>query len=192
MKSWEETKNKIHERLLSSEWQAWEIPRLVKVNAVADLWRTWYADFGDAGSLRCISSVTHKDMQAWGITLDDLEKAAKENDAYNYTVTYIGDIGGTIPSGENPAMYSVSNKDGFFGATGVLNKNIQAKLIELFPTGYYILPFTVCECIIVSNEIDKEELACMLYQVSRTQVEAEERLSDHILQIKDGDLVVVA
>ena len=194
MKTWKNVKDKIHERLLSSEWHAGELRQLVKKNAVADIWRTWYADFGDLLGMQCIVSITYKHLKIWGVTPDDLEEAARANDAGNYKVCYMGEIAGLMaaPPESNAAVYSVSNEGGFFGAAAVMKKDVQAELAGLFPSGYYILPVTVGECIAVSGEMDADELARMVFQISRADLQDEDRLSDHVFRIENGDLVVVA
>ena len=192
--AWENARGKIHERLLSSEWHAEELRQLVKKNAAADIWRTWYVSTGDLSDMQCIVSITYKHLKMWGVTPDDLERAARANDAGNYKVCCMGEIAGLMaaPPESNAAVYSVSNEDGFFGAATVMNKDAQAELARLFPSGYYILPVTVGECIAVSDEMDADELARMVFQISRTDIQDEDRLSDHIFRIENGTLVVVA
>ena len=68
----------------------------------------------------------------------------------------------------------------------------QAELAGLFPSGYYILPVTVGECAAVSDEMDADELARMMFQISRADLQDEDRLSDHVFRIENGTLVVVA
>lgn len=192
---WNDVKNRIHERLLSSEWHADQLCQLVKINAAADIWRTWYVDLGDLLGDHSITAVTYKLLQTWGITLDELENAACLNDTRTYTVRNMGEIVGimmTPPASEDAAMYVVSNEACFFGAVGVLDKHMQAKLAAIFPAGCFILPSSVHECIAVSGKMDADELARMVFQINRAEVEERDRLSDHVFQIDDGRLIVAA
>lgn len=193
--SWKDVKDKIHERLLSSEWHADQLCRLVKINAAADIWRTWYVDLSDLLGSHSIVAVTYKLFQIWGVSLDEIENAARLNDAGTYTVHSMGEIVGIVaaPPESDPAdMFIVSNAACFFGAAGVLDKHMQEKFAAIFPSGYFILPSSVHECIVVSSEMDAEELACMVFQVNRAEVGEQDRLSDHVFKIDDGRLVVAA
>ena len=57
---WNDVKGRIHERLLSSEWHADQLCQLIKVNAAADIWRTWYVDLSDLLGSHSIVAVTYK------------------------------------------------------------------------------------------------------------------------------------
>lgn len=199
MMKWECVKNKIHERLLSSEWQVEKLNNLVKVGVSADVWRTWYVDLGDLLGNHSITAVTYALMQAWGVTIDDIESAARENDTGKYTIRNLGaiisDMIGTPAHNEDEdgiAMYVISNVDNHYGAAGTLDAGVQRELSEIFPDGYYILPSSVHECIAVSSEMAPDELVDMVRTINRSEVAEQERLSDHVFQIENGKLAVVA
>ena len=193
--SWKDVKDKIHERLLSSEWHADQLCRLVKENAVADVWRTWYVDLGNLLGGHSITAVTYNLLQTWGITLDELKNTARINDVGTFTVRNMGEIVGIMaapPVFSTADMYIVSNAACFFGAAGVLDKHMQKKLAAIFSSDYFILPSSVHECIAISGEMDADELARMVFQINRAEVEEQDRLSDHVFQIDNGRLVVAA
>lgn len=197
MMKWECVKNKIHERLLSSEWHAQQLNHMVKVGVSADIWRTWYVDLGDLLGSHSITAVTYALMQEWGVTMDDIESASRENDTGKYTIRNLGAIisdmiGAPAPDEDGIAMYVISNVDNRYGAAGTLDAGIQRKLSEIFPDGYYILPSSVHECIAVSSEMAPDELVSMVRTINRSEVAEQERLSDHVFRIENGKLAAVA
>jgi len=76
-------------------------------------------------------------------------------------------------------MYILTNAVQTYGAAGILNK----KLIKEFAGSrdFFILPSSIHETIFVrvSNLSEKEMFDSMVREVNETQVDAEERLSDH-------------
>lgn len=189
---WEEVKDRIHERLLSSEWQPDMLAVCVKIGASADVWRTWYIDIGNG----VISAVTYELMRALGVCIRDLEEAAIQNDAGRYVLKSLTDmIGGIlhldVPE-EEPCVYVVTNSDGWYGAAGILDTRIQESLDRIFEDGYYVLPSSVHECIAVPKSADVSELVHMVRDINRAQVAEHERLSDHVFAVVGGKLAAVA
>ena len=181
---WDAVKNAVRERLLSSEWR--DLEQIVKVGVAADIWRTWYIDLSDTLQ-DAIIPVTYPLLQALGVSLHDLEAAAKN---YNegYTLQSMGEILGFGRTTDIP-MCVISNRDCRYGAAGVLNSKVQQQLGEIFPAGTYILPSSIHEVIAVPSEnADPKDLACIVRDINRSQVPENERLSDHVFQLKDGQL----
>ena len=131
-------RDRIHQRLLSSEWHAEKLKNLVKVNVVADIWLTWYVDLSDLFGKQSISAVIYAMLKKWGVTLNELKNAAQINDAGSYKIESIGEIVGLMmdtPSPDLAQMYILSNDACYFGSAGVLDQDMQAKLDEIFPAG---------------------------------------------------------
>ena len=81
-----------------------------------------------------------------------------------------------------PQMYVLSNESKYFGATMLLNENALDEACEAFGGNVYILPSSIHEVIIVSNELGEEELQRMVQEVNATVLNPREMLSDHIYE----------
>lgn len=57
----------------------------------------------------------------------------------------------------NQALYEFTNIDDKFGANAILSIAAQDKLCGLFPEGYFIIPSSVSECLIISKEMTERE-----------------------------------
>jgi hypothetical protein len=58
---------------------------------------------------------------------------------------------------------------------------VAEKLQKSFPEGYYVLPSSIQELMIVpKNRIDKEYLECMVREINAAEVEPGEQLSDMV------------
>ena len=82
---------------------------------------------------------------------------------------------------ESP-MYVLTNRDRQFGACYVANTGVLSELARREEDDLYILPSSVHECMIVPVRCgqDPEELGEMVREINRTQVDAEEFLSDSV------------
>ena len=92
---------------------------------------------------------------------------------------------------ENPApeevpsqLYVLSNTSKNKGAAVLSYPGVLEKADQLFPKGFYILPSSIHELLIVpkSPEIDPRELGEMVRAVNRTEVAKEEQLSDRVYE----------
>ena len=86
-----------------------------------------------------------------------------------------------IPPGE---MYVLSNGRSIYGAALLAVPGIMERVNHIFPDGYYILPSSVHETIILPKPcgITAKELGEMVRDINRTQVSREERLSDCVYE----------
>lgn len=97
-------------------------------------------------------------------------------------------------------MYVLTNQNRTLGASTLLYgggtclqecERMMKQELQIEFDGFYILPSSVHELILVPNlpEMDKEELKKMVVDTNQTQVEVEERLSDNIFWFdKDNGL----
>ena len=92
---------------------------------------------------------------------------------------------------ENPApeevpsqLYVLSNMSKNKGAAVLSYPGVLEKADQLFPKGFYVLPSSIHELLIVpkSPEIDPRELGEMVRAVNRAEVAKEEQLSDRVYE----------
>ena len=96
---------------------------------------------------------------------------------------------------EEQSMYVISNKLGVNGAVMLLDMDFMHHVLERIQKEVYILPSSRHEVILVPAEemADVEYLQSMVYEINRTQVSLEDRLSDHVYKYtKEDGLVRVA
>ena len=75
-------------------------------------------------------------------------------------------------------VYSLSNKEGLNGASTILYAQVQEDLKKEFPNGYYVLPSSIHEVLIVDQSFVEVN-----YQV----VEPSEFLSNEVYEVKGPD-----
>lgn len=93
-------------------------------------------------------------------------------------------------------MYIITNRKSSYGAVSILflNELIKVKYCDILEQDLYILPSSVHEVLVVPIFTEaKEELKSMVYEINRTKVLKEERLSDNVYCYyhKDGVINIV-
>ncbi len=80
-------------------------------------------------------------------------------------------------------MYVLSNESGMFGAAALFYPGVQEKIAEKLGEGYYALPSSLHEYIIIpeSAGIDAKEMCEMVKTANKTVVEPKDVLSDNVL-----------
>lgn len=147
--------------------------------------------------------VTNDMLKGWGISKEMLFDTAFKNmqESRDYILQAaslkICELFADAPAPENlldaPAdaeldprevFYILTNKECFQGASAIVCPWVMEKVSGLFPEGFYILPSSTHEILIVSEngEKDVKELVEMVRDVNRTEVRREEVLSDHIYE----------
>ena len=153
--------------------------------------------------------LVHREHQRlWGISDEELDQAARENTRRLLPPDVVGiakmlgelsekdgasesreeedntDRGGE--SGEEEfrevPMYVLTNSSRQFGACYMADKAVLNELARREDDDLYILPSSVHECMIVPcrYEEDPEDLGKMVREINRTEVDAEEFLSDSV------------
>lgn len=85
-----------------------------------------------------------------------------------------------IPN-DGPQMYIVTNDSKVYGAVSVMDKEVQEELSYNLGGDFYILPSSVHEVLCIPTEgAMVSDLASMVYEINRTQVQPEEVLSDSV------------
>lgn len=88
-----------------------------------------------------------------------------------------------MPEGAVP-MYVLTNESKVNGAACILNQNTMEQIKEQLGGDFYVLPSSIHETLIIpkTEGSDYRELEAMVQEVNATQVEPEERLSDHVYE----------
>ena len=190
---WEDAVPRIHKCLISTvqltQSHINELP--LKAWIGANIYTAWYLDMP-----KFLLVVTESMLQQWNtedrVSILDIEEAAAKNDADAFFICKLSELIGK-PGPIDPPIYVISRKNGLMGAVGILNKAVQAKLQELFPDGYYILPCSIHHVIAVpSDMLDIDYLAKMVRDFNLKDINNPDRLSNHVFAIRHGRLTVVA
>lgn len=125
-------------------------------------------------------------LPCWDATADDLYEAASINTPrlLSCKVEDMSDLlfpVTSIPLAESGQMFVLSNYLRLNGASCLLYTDLLEQLAAAFGSGYYVLPSSIHEVILVPSAEPSlsEELSSMVREVNRTQVAPEEILSDH-------------
>ena len=79
-------------------------------------------------------------------------------------------------------MYVLTTESGNLGASALFYPDVQEKAAELMGSGYYVLPSSVHECILVPDTAghNEKDLCAMVKEANRTVVEQKDVLSDNV------------
>jgi hypothetical protein len=79
-------------------------------------------------------------------------------------------------------MYVLTTESGNLGASALFYPDVQEKAAELMGSGYYVLPSSVHECILVPDIAghNEKDLCAMVKEANRTVVEPKDVLSDNV------------
>jgi len=141
-------------------------------------------------------AVNHGVMQQLGVDRNELFLKAMES-AVSYDPATLTDMSQALfsPDKENlldrteplepmevGGMYVLTTESGNLGASALFYPDVKEKAAEMLGSGYYVLPSSVHECILVPETagINEKELCDMVKQANRTVVEPKDVLSDNI------------
>ena len=180
---------------------------------MADLSLFYSVVFSDQGDdMRASMKIKNGHMAYWGVSEQDLYMQAISNIESRETNTlfpmdsvlaamFTGRENGqnllqAVP-GENmqplpDGMYVLTNEQKTCGASLLAVPGIMEKVDQLFPEGYYILPSSIHETIILPKScgVSAKELGEMVRDINRTQVDREERLSDCVYEYNKEKSVI--
>lgn len=85
-------------------------------------------------------------------------------------------------SAPHELLYVLTNEDQIYGASMITQPEVLNKMEQLFPEGFYVLPSSVHEVLIVPNngEVEPKMLGEMVREVNKNEVERQEVLSDRV------------
>ena len=183
------------------------VPRLVNadMNAVllegrphkliADLACTYHILLNQSGEGTSSVAITNELMSNWHTSLEELHKIAITNLSEVLPSTFQGmsevmaemmgaDQTELAQMGMDPGeeqLYVLSNKLKVNGASALLDFEMMKKIVERLGE-FFILPSSIHEVLVVPKMtgMDVESLESMVCEVNATQVQPEERLSDHV------------
>lgn len=168
---------------------------------VADLSLLCYADLPvDQGSYNATFKITEQMLQKWNVDREELFQIASGNIIPANTpvlqnleeVTRQILIGGAPPenllkkeldfSNQEEILLVLTNEKKNFGAAMMFEPQVMDKLSQSFPEGFYILPSSLHEVLILPDRggISPKELGAMVREVNQSQVEKMEQLSDRV------------
>jgi len=141
-------------------------------------------------------AVNHGVMQQLGVDRNELFLKAMES-AVSYDPATLTDMSQALfsPDKENlldrteplepmevGGMYVLTTESGNLGASALFYPDVKEKAAEMLGSGYYVLPSSIHECILVPETagINEKELCDMVKQANRTVVEAKDVLSDNV------------
>lgn len=146
-------------------------------------------------------------MQELGLAKEDLVKRAMKRMERSTELTSLFETTMCIMNGSEPTnlmegseegkdfapteQLVLTNKNHMYGAGCILLPEVQERIANLFPKGYYILPSSVHELLIVSTDMDTNYYQQMVMQINSQAVSAQDFLSNHIYTVRDGKLVIV-
>lgn len=191
---WESVKGHIYPILISTKENEEMLEELVSV-PMLDLSVAYVIRMGEAEGLNGCIKVKRRMLEQYGIEAVQLHSQAMKNlekDGYEFQdieafVWKIIEGAFNVEESErengrkvmDDRMYVLTNAAKTYGAAGILNN----KLVREFAgeQDFFILPSSVHETIFVHARhlSEKEVFDSMVVEVNETQVDAEERLSDH-------------
>lgn len=150
-----------------------------------DLEQYLYVDVSGHG----ICKVTPQMLDQWGITEDLAFEVAKANVDAAASCASMSDI---LGFDNGVPMYVITNKTAYRGAAGILSKRILNKACDLIGSNrVVILPSSIHEVIVISEEFANSPLAGMIQEINATELAPEDILSDHPYKYAKGYEVAV-
>lgn len=141
------------------------------------------------------AKVTQALLNSWGISEDELFIKATENTEKEICIGNMLDtlFGNKVQvsidefepntNNDDTIMFVFTNKIGINGAGGFACKTVLKKLADKFNSGFYILPSSIHELLVIPMETDNKltrfSFTEMVQEVNANEVRPEERLSDH-------------
>ena len=131
--------------------------------------------------------ITEEVLKSWGVTKRKVIDAALAN--VNYTIEDLKDrlakmMGGLPDDFESPFIV-VSNESCFYGAVAILKA--RKELDRMFPGGYYVIPSSVHEVLVLPKHLnieglvtDEDEIKQIINEVNTHVLEDGEYLSDQL------------
>lgn len=205
IRNFSEVKDKIVMKLINTNANA-EMLVDYPHEAVEDLAKIYMVYHKDENTNQeFTAAVNHDLLSQWNISHEGISKIAKENTMKHFppqledmeqTLGYLtGD--GSLPEnllekeGQQleGGMYVLTNPIKINGAIHIAFPEVLEKLDDSFPNGFYILPSSVHECIVVqkTSDMTASKLGEMVREVNATQLAPEEILSDRVYEFSKSD-----
>lgn len=96
-----------------------------------------------------------------------------------------------MPPSSDAEMYILTTNHGIYGAGVVLSDAAKRKMSDRFPDGFYLLPSSVHEWMVIGKEIDLTDLKGIVKSINNTDMITDDLyLADNPYEIVDGVLRV--
>lgn len=120
-------------------------------------------------------AVTTQMLEAWGISEAELFRTLNENEAKSNPYVVKTTLGLTI----------CERKNGPFGAAAMGNKEIIKECLSIHPNGFYFVPSSVHEVIVIPADFDQETLEIIIKNVNENTIDPGEYLSNTPIKISN-------
>lgn len=167
-KSFEAAKEFIQSRLISQVNDVSNFPH----KEFIDMYIIYTINFSAEASAK----ITNQLMETWGVTVDEIDTAARQNihPEMMTMAEMLSSLGFPMPM-DQAEMYVITNENRTYGASSILSPEI----IDRFERDMYIIPSSVHELIAVpAGDLMAMELGNMIKEVNQTEVLPEEILGD--------------
>ena len=157
-------------------------------------------DMGDSAGGKMTSVITNQQLNAFGITAEQLHQDALENAPITHPASLrsmqevMAEMMGMEPedvmSGE-PTMLVATVEGSFMGASVIQYPGFMEQAAEKIGGDFFVLPSSIHEVLLIPDDgrQDFHELAAMVQTINETQVAPEERLSDNVYHYDKADRV---
>jgi hypothetical protein len=135
----------------------------------------------------CYTRVTKKLAEAWGMDNEEgheeiIRQAMNNCKPGDYVLLDLCDFirlkhGIEFPAAEVP-LKIVTTADICYGAFGIIP--LKKAIERAFPNGYYVIPSSIHEFLIIPTDMEETFVNAMVNQVNKEQVAPEERLGTHV------------
>ncbi len=193
---WGSVKGSIYAKLINAEKNK-ELLNKIPHRLYLDMAVAYYVVIDDFAALHDTGTILicNKHMEMWGQDERSLYRVAISNmrsegelcfDSMETVIKNIMPEAAAFWGGGKQQlsidMYILTNRRKCFGAAGILDKNTLRTIADRIGDDFIVLPSSLHEVIILPSEKEKEyeKLADMVQSVNVTQLDVEERLSDHV------------
>ena len=167
---------------------------------VEDMALIYRLDIGENSGGKMSSVITNQQLEAFGITAEQLHQDALENAPVTHPASLrsmqevMAEMMGMEPEdampGE-PTMLVATVENGFMGASVIQYPGFIEQAAEKIGGDFFVLPSSIHEVLIIPDDgkADFHELEAMVQSINETQVAPAERLSDNVYHYDKADRV---
>ncbi|MBR3165465.1 MAG: hypothetical protein IKF16_04795 [Lachnospiraceae bacterium] len=157
---------------------------------------SYHIAFEGLHGVEASTPVSHKMMEMYGVTVDQLHADALENSQRLYPVRFSSlmevmqkmlgldpDIAAEMmPPMEGPQVMVLTNMQSVYGASALFYPGQLDAIAQQMGSDFFVLPSSVHETLILPDDgsANPDELQFMVQEINRTEVAPEDRLSDFV------------
>lgn len=162
---------------------------------IADLNLYYHVMVGETENRMSTIKVTNSLMKSWGVPLEELHDAAIKNCGRKFPekLVAMGEAVGIGVDPDNPvtAVLILTNSVITNGASALFYEGVMDCLVENLGADILLLPSSVNEWLIVPDTFGSVyDLQQIVKHVNYASVSANDRLSNSVYKIKNGELIV--